>query len=244
MEPREYERMNEVEDGMWWYRGLHAMFAATYQRHSPPAGRLLVDVGCGTGGFLRELRSGPGPSMLLGVEPDARACLWARAKSQSAVVRGSVHDLPLADASADAVFSLDVLSHRMVNPHASLCEIHRCLCLGGLLFLNLPAYGWMRSAHDDRVHNVRRFTRRPAMELLRAAGFGIRAVTYWNTVLFPAMAARRILTRRRVGESDVRPFTPVVDRFCRRVLAVERRLIVGGISAPFGGSLLLVGVKQ
>ncbi len=52
--------------------------------------------------------------------------------------------------------------------------------------LHLPAYSWMLSAHDRRVHNARRFNRgggpRPSSPPTASASF---APSYWNTLLFP-----------------------------------------------------------
>jgi predicted RNA methylase len=57
VERAEYERMHEVEDRMWWYRGLRALTAQLLVRAlagSQAAGPVL-DAGCGTGGMLLKL---------------------------------------------------------------------------------------------------------------------------------------------------------------------------------------------
>jgi len=55
MEAREYEKMAEVEDRMWWYKALHRNLLGLIERFlDAPAARLL-DAGCGTGGLLRVL---------------------------------------------------------------------------------------------------------------------------------------------------------------------------------------------
>ena len=50
------------------------------------------------------------------------------------------------------------------GPYASLRP-------GGRLVVNMPAYQWLFSAHDRRVHNVRRLTAAATGALLRRAGF-------------------------------------------------------------------------
>ena len=57
MERAEYERMHEVEDRMWWYRGLRALAAQLLGRtlaRSSVFGPVL-DAGCGTGRYALEL---------------------------------------------------------------------------------------------------------------------------------------------------------------------------------------------
>ena len=79
--------------------------------------------------------------------------------------------LPFVDDSFDAAVSADVLCHAAVDPSAALAELKRVLRPGGRLILNMPAYQWMLSAHDRRVHNVRRLTAPATAAMLRQAGF-------------------------------------------------------------------------
>ncbi|MCW5747919.1 MAG: class I SAM-dependent methyltransferase [Alphaproteobacteria bacterium] len=243
MERREYEQMAALEGRLWWYRGLHSLMADAAGRWTRPGAGPLLDAGCGTGGLLTALRRWRPEGRHLGLEYDREAAAVAVAKSDDSVVVGSVTELPFADAALGTMVSADVLSHRLVEPAQALKEARRCLESGGILVLNLPAYGWMLSAHDRRVHGARRFTRRQAIGLVRAAGFRVRRATYWNCFLFPLMVIRRILTRWGEGGSDVRPFPAPVDWLFGAIIGLERRLIGWGVTLPFGGSVLLVAQK-
>ena len=57
VEPAEYDLMDAAEDGMWWYRALHAHVIATLAK-APGLGPgcRVLDAGCGTGGLLMRLR--------------------------------------------------------------------------------------------------------------------------------------------------------------------------------------------
>jgi SAM-dependent methyltransferase len=243
MERREYELMAAVEDRLWWYRGLRALAAELFARHAGSSGQPILDAGCGTGGLLARLieaRLRPTP---VGLEYDPTAAGIAVAKSGRPVAVGSVNELPFADRTLSGMFSLDVLCHRMVEPDRALAEAHRCLESGGILLLNLPAYRWLASAHDARVHNARRFGRREAVGLLEAAGFRIKRATHWNSFLFPLMVLRRLVSRED-GASDVRPFPAPLNALFGAIVAAERRLIGWGLDLPFGGSIMLVAEKR
>ncbi|MBX9697944.1 MAG: class I SAM-dependent methyltransferase [Acetobacteraceae bacterium] len=234
--------MDAVEDAMWWYRALHARVLDALGARPWPRDRPLLDAGCGTGGFLARLRAAEPGIAAEGLEYHPPAAARARAKSGWPVAVGSVNAMPFADAGFGAVVSLDVLCHAAVDPAAALAEMARVLAPGGLIVLNLPAYAWLLSAHDARVHNARRFTAGQARGLLAAAGLVEIRAGYWNTLLLPLMVAqRKILARDAAApesRSDVAPFSPWADRTLHAVTAAERRLArpFGGL--PAGGSII------
>jgi len=246
MERAEYDLMAAVEDRMWWFRGLHALATGTFQRARVSScgalGLPALDAGCGTGGLLRSLVAAAPDAALVGLDFAMAAADVARAKSGRPVAVGSVNDLPFEDEAFAAMFSMDVLCHRGVDQANALAEAHRCLAPGGILVVNLPAYRWMLSTHDERVHNVRRYTRTEVMAMLRHAGFRSVSATYWNTFLFPLM----VLKRKVLGgeDSDVRPFPAPVEFLFRCVLGCERLLMRIGLRFPFGGSIFAVAVKS
>src|SRR5208283_2278260 len=139
------------------------------------------------------------------------AAVLARNKSVAALARGSVNALCFADDSFDAAVSADVLCHAAVDPDAALAELKRVLRPGGRLVVNMPAYQWMLSAHDRRVHNVRRLTAPATAGMLRKAGFERITADYWNGLLLPLMIIQRKILARGEAVSDVAPFPPCLD---------------------------------
>ena len=245
MERAEYESMHEVEDRMWWYRGLRRLAAslltdALGRSHAPGP---LLDAGCGTGGMLARIGTAVAGNPTFGLEYDVIAAAFAAAKARRPVAAGSVTEMPLADGVLGGYLSLDVLCHGGVEPILALKEAHRCLRPGAVALFNLPAYQWLLSAHDRRVHNVRRFTGREARALLTGNGFRVLRSTYWNTLLFPLMLIHRLLERDD-AESDVRHYPGWLDALFSTALAVERSAITMGLNLPFGGSLMVVAQRD
>jgi SAM-dependent methyltransferase len=245
LERREYDKLNAVEDEMWWFRGNHANLLTAFRglEGRLPVGPLL-DAGCGTGGLLAKLARELPEWRPIGLDADAMACAVARAKSGRPVCAGSANALPFADRSLAAIFSADVLCHRNVDEILALRDFHRCLAVGGMLVINLPAYQWLLSAHDRAVHNVRRYTKRRICALLRHAGFAAIRATYWNTLLFPLMALRRLAIGRGTGASDVRQFPAALEIAFGGIMRFENRLLGHGLRLPFGGSILATAIKS
>jgi len=136
-----------------------------------------------------------------------------------------------------------VLCHGGVEPGRALGEAHRCLRPGAVAVFNLPAYGWLLSAHDRRVHNVRRFDRGQVSALLAGHGFRVLRSSYWNSLLFPLMLLHRLIERDDAA-SDVRDFPGWLDALFSAALALERLAIAAGLSLPFGGSLIVVAARD
>jgi SAM-dependent methyltransferase len=240
----EYEKLNQVEDQMWWFRGLHENLVTMFHQRRPkrPHG-VILDAGCGTGSLLRTLAQVLPEYTLLGLDADKTACEIAHAKSGQFVCLGTANSLPLSDACLAAIFSADVLCHGGVDQKQALQNFHRCLQPEGILVLNLPAYRWLLSGHDRAVHNVRRYTSHDIRELLMAAGFVDVETTYWNTIFFPLMVLHRILFSKP-DESDVRLYARPVETIFRTIMRIETFILSRGLSLPFGGSVIATAIKK
>lgn len=241
MDPAEYDLMDAVEERMWWYRAAHARLLDALDERPGPPGPLL-DAGCGTGGFLARLATLRPPAGLAGLEYQGDAARRAARKSGAAVAAGDVNRLPFPDAAFGAAVSIDVLCHRAVDEAASLAELHRVLKPGGTLVLNLPAFEWLRSAHDARVHTARRYTAARLRTALSAAGFARVETRYWNSLLLPLMVMQRKLLARE-GASDVKPYPGWLDSTLYGATRLERALGRLGMRYPAGGSVLVVATR-
>jgi SAM-dependent methyltransferase len=243
MRREEYDRMATLEATMWWFRALHAELLARLEHAALPPRSRVLDAGCGTGGFLVRLAAARPDLLPEGLELDDHAAAIAREKTGLSIAEGSVAAMPYPSGSFSAIVSADVLCHAGVDERAALAEFRRCLEPGGFLLLNLPAYEWLTSLHDERVHNARRYSATGARGLVSLAGFSNVRVAHWNGLLLPFMLLHRLGLRHGEGSSDVRVFPSWQDRLFFAVTRVERRLSAAGFPMPFGGSLLVEARK-
>jgi SAM-dependent methyltransferase len=248
MERSEYDKLDRVEDQMWWFAASHRnLLMLTRHRISLEArNRPILDAGCGTGGFLARLATWYPDRLLLGLDADQQACRRATAKSARPICAGSVNALPFPDGIFAVIFSADVLCHRNVDEHGALMQFRRCLAESGWLILNLPAYRWMLSGHDTAVHNARRYTPARLARLLKATGFHLIYSTYWNSLLFPFMViSRKLFSPERMrAASGVTLHSLPVEAVGRAATALETILLRAGLRFPFGGSVLAIAAKK
>jgi SAM-dependent methyltransferase len=159
--------------------------------------------------------------------------------------RGKVKEARLPDLSMferngyDLIALLDVLEH-VPDDLASLRAIHRRLRPGGALLMTVPANPWMWSAHDAAHHHFRRYTKKQLRELFLRAGLEVQLLSYFNSLLFPLVAAARIVGKitRKESADDKLPSAPV-NAALNAMFGLEAHMI-GRLPMPFGVSLVAV----
>jgi len=134
--PASYELENRARD-----KAGHVL--AAMRRIAPWAGRTIVDLGCGTGYWLRCYSAEA--TQVIGVEPDpalrAVALRAASALPGTGVLAGSAEHLPLAAASVDVVHARFAYFFPP-GVDAGLAEVLRVLRPGGQLVVVDNDYRW------------------------------------------------------------------------------------------------------
>jgi hypothetical protein len=130
--------------------------------------------------------------------------------------------------------------HRLVDPRAMLDECCRVLRPGGLLVLNLPAYQWLRSYHDEHVQTGQRYTLRSLAAVMDGHPLQRLQGSYWNALLFLPLVLKRKLFAGSQEHSDVGEFPPWLDHLAYRLMSWENAWICRGGSLPFGSSVFAV----
>lgn len=208
----------------------------------------ILDAGCGTGGLIRRMQAVRLEWQWTGLDASPLACRLARRLNGEAGLRGieicegNVTMLPFDDGCFDAVVSADVLYH-VDDDNAALRESFRVLRPGGVVVVNVPAYRWLWSYHDEAVHSRRRYTRAEVLEKLRVAGFEPARATHWNMLPLPLIIVRRKLLPAPEGGSDVRLYPAPIEAGFSAAMALERAWIRRVGRLPFGSSVLAVGRK-
>ena len=127
----------------------------------------------------------------VGIEANDALLAVARAAGLDARAGSLPDDLPIAPGWADVVLLLDVIEH-LDDDVAGLRGARRVLRKDGVLVVTAPAYPCLWSGYDVALGHRRRYVAAGLRRLVESAGYGVEQLTYFNTVLFPVIAGRRL----------------------------------------------------
>jgi ubiquinone/menaquinone biosynthesis C-methylase UbiE len=242
MEPREYETLYKVEEFHWWYRALHKALIKSLNDVFGDSRISVLDAGCGTGYFLKKIEESYDT---FGIDFSKLAIKFASLRNLSRIACASVENIPFKDASFDAVTSADVLYHKNVSDdQKALREFHRILKPDGMIIMNLPAFEFLRSSHDQAIHTHRRYTKKQLRMLIEQCGFKIEKLYYRNSILFLPAALIRILRKRKnTRSSDVVLPGKITNQLLTQILFLDDS-IARVIPFPAGLSLFCVARKS
>ncbi len=243
MQLDEYRKLAETEDRMWYFRALNRRMVHWLAKLQSDRAARALDAGCGTGGLIKSLRAVNPGWRTTGLDFMPLACELARERTGAEIVQGSITSLPFGDAAFDAVVSADVVCQ--VEDHAqALREFARVVRPGGAVLVNVPAYRWLWSYHDDTCQTKHRYTRSELVALFRAAGLAVRFASYANLLPLPLIAARRKLFPPVQPTSDVQLYPASVEAAFAGMAAVEHGWTRLGWPLPAGSSVFVAGVKS
>lgn len=239
-----YEEIFRNELTHAWYLGTRELmlkYLCQYANHQAK----ILDAGSGTGGTIKFLQS-KGFTRVIGIDNSQTAIGYAKKGGIKNLKLGSVNKLPYLDKTFDVVICLDVLYHKKVIPAIAMKEFNRVLKIGGTLYLQEPAYKFLKSNHDIVIETGRRFLKSEIENLAISSGFKIKKATYFNSIfLIPIIVKRFLETKvyKNNIQSDVKSLNPILNKIYLKILLLEAKL-VNYFSFPFGLSIILIGQKS
>ena len=237
-----YEQEASLADGHWWFVSRRQIIEKIMGRLlAPDVDRELLEVGCGSG-FNLVMLERFGRVEALEMSPSAVA--RARARAPQSKVEVGVIPMDL-DRLYDVICLFDVLEH-IEDESTAIGWIHEHLRPGGQLFVTVPAYRFLWSEYDVAAHHFRRYTRTGLIASL-GSRFSVDYATYFNTHLFPLVAAVRLVRQGlglKSGERDASiGAAGLTNTILRQIFSFER-FWLPDLRLPFGVSILLAARKE
>jgi 2-polyprenyl-3-methyl-5-hydroxy-6-metoxy-1,4-benzoquinol methylase len=242
-----YSEMYEIQANHWWYVGRRLILEKILSEFLPTKKERILEIGAGSGGNIL-LLSRFGEVEVTDIE-EKGLVFCKQIAEENKITINSIHgdfcekysQIPKKSFSTICMF--DVIEHiKEEKKTLDLCS--ELLDQKGKIFITVPAYQWLWSAHDDYFHHERRYTKITLQRVLKESGFEIQDSGYFNSILFPLALLQRLF-EKVIGSSNGKVVMPnkLVNQILLGIFSTEaymyRTFRIG-----FGLSIWLVAEKK
>ena len=200
----------------------------------------VLEVGCGVGSLTSRVVAGCAFDRLVSIDISPEAVEYCRQNLRNAAVEFRCADVREVTGNFDAIICMNVLEH-IEDDIAALSRMLDMLTPGGVLFLLVPAHGFLFSPFDQEGGHFRRYSKQSMRRRIEAASRAKRFRChqfYFNSIgALGYFAVYRILRKvPREGAAEE------INFFDSCIVPVLRR--IEGRHTPFGISLVSVITRE
>ena len=239
-----FQILAELEGKHFWFRSRSLLLMWALDHYFPHA-ETFLEVGCGTGFVLSGMRSAFPSMRLVGGDVATDGLLVAKQRNPDVpLFQMDARSIPFQE-EFDVVGAFDLLEH-VEDDEQVVSEIFRAVASGGGLIVSVPQHQFLWSHVDEMAFHKRRYSKDELVRKIEKAGFRIKRVTSFVSLLMPLLFVSRILRPNKRQHNDPISELKLGDFsnfFGALVMGLERSAIKRGFSFPFGGSLFLVAGK-
>ena len=240
-----FEKLFQLEDGSFWFRARNRLILWALQKYFPGA-RNFFEIGCGTGYVIMGIRDQFPHMKVSGSEIFLAGLPYARQRLPDvSLFQMDARAIPFFE-EFDVIGAFDVIEHIEEDGDA-LKEMFAAIRPGGGVLLAAPQHAWLWSEIDDASFHKRRYTRRDFIGRIEAAGFRVRMVTSFVSLLLPLMALARMRYLIPSQKKNLQAEFKLGNRMngiLENVMALELSLIRRSLDFRLGGSLFVVATKE
>jgi SAM-dependent methyltransferase len=242
----EYERNYSLEQRYWWFVGVRAMVRSllSLSAGNRNLGKVL-DLGCGTGALLDQLRGCS--AELWGLDVSQEGLKFCAIRGHKKLVLADATRIPFRQNYFDVITAIGLIEH-LDDDQLFLSEVKRLLKPNGTLILLTSSFPYLWSMHDTANEHKRRYYLRELNRQINDVGFQTIRFSHLNFFLFPIIAPLLILHRKIYGIESahperIMPPTPtVINLMLTWLLLCEARLM-RWVTLPWGISMIGVFKK-
>lgn len=235
-----YGEMYEQEERYWWHRAKRELV-----KQFLPQGKNLriLDIGCGTGQLMRELKS---HGEVWGIDQNKEAVSFCRRRKLKNVFLAKFPKQVKIQGQFDVITCVEVLEH--IKDHKRACvTIERLLKRDGRVIFTVPANPWLFSYWDEICGHYRRYDKRSLTRVIEKAGLKIVKCSYVYTFLLPIVFPFRIVRGRMFATKSPQSDFVNLPSWLSGVLVLlarVERFVMRIVNIPFGLSLVCVAEKK
>lgn len=240
-----YDKMAEVEDRHWWFRGLYDLVSYNIKKNFNGKDISIVDAGCGTGGNMRYF-IGKGYRNIRGFDISEYAIGICKSMGLDTFT-GDISDFNkyFSPGSIDVIMCNDVLCYLDKDEMAKVVNsIYPILKENGIIIMNLPSLNIFGGINDKAFYVRYRFTKKDIPGIFDRGRYELKKIIYWPFLLSPVILFIRGYQRMKMRlfnnseiKSDIDLPLRYLNAFLYRIVQFENSIMR---YKPFGSSLFLV----
>lgn len=190
----------EVEDKHFWFSARAKLIRDHLERElGEIKGKSVLDIGCGTGYVLGVLeKAGMAPT---GCDMHQSALDYARKRTSGPLMCIDANELK--GFNFDSALLCDVIEH--TDDDLGLLRVaHSTVRKGGTVLVTVPAHQWLWTPVDDISGHKRRYSYSTLQAVMKLSGLIDVKTFYFNRILLPLQALRKIQTKGMRDEAEIR----------------------------------------
>lgn len=240
-----FASLAQLEEGNFWFESRNRLLIWALGRYFPAA-KILLEIGCGTGFVLSNIKREFQNINLFGSDIFSEGFTYAKNRVPEATFfQMDAKQIPFED-EFDVIGAFDVLEH-IEDDEAVLKQMYRACKPKGGIILTVPQHDFLWSTIDEHARHVRRYHAINLKKKVKRVGFRVLRITSFISLLLPLMIIARLPKRKHNSEIDPTSelkISDTINTVFERILDLERSMIRLGLSFPAGGSLLLIARKM
>ena len=237
-----YATIASVQEDHFWFTARSRMLTSFIQKEIPHhVGMKLLEIGCGTGIVMEKLEQMG--FICTGLDINRQALVYAGRRTRGDLIRQSIFQYKPGK-RYDVVGAFDVLEH-IGDDVNFLKSCYRLLRPKGYVLLTVPAGMWLWSSVDRASGHVRRYEYNELSQKLKNAGFTVRSLVYWNSLLLPLYELwhrRSGLSKHDVVSAHLQKMPRVINTLLAWIFYMEH-ILSKYIRFPSGATLVVCAQK-
>tara|TARA_Y100000996_G_C22536531_1_gene648461 strand:+ start:1027 stop:1758 length:732 start_codon:yes stop_codon:yes gene_type:complete len=241
MEVEVYKRWDEENQKHWWFEGRKKIIYSILKNNIRKNDLKILDFGCGVGVNTKML-SEFGDVTCFDPSPEAIKFLKRKFNNDKKVL---VEDnLDNCSEQFDLIIAADVVEH-IENDKEEIIKLHKLLKSDGLFFATVPAYQFLFSIKDIKLHHKRRYNLFNFKKLI-SPFFNKIKISYYNFFLFLpislAIIYYKFLRKDFIDKVEKKP-NKIINFLFYKIFSYESSLL-NKVNFPFGISIIFLGKKR
>lgn len=234
-----FKELYKYEDSSFWFKARNRLIIYMLKKYFSNVNSFM-EIGCGTGYVLKKIAEDFPKSQIYGSELFEEGLKFAKKR----IPRAKLIQLNAVDYNEkdiyDVIGAFDVLEH-INEDEKVLNNMYNAVKKG--IIITVPQHKFLWSDTDIEACHVRRYTKKELIVKLQEAGFKIKIISSFVSLLFPFMVFSRYCVKSKETQTELK-LPKILNDIFYIIMLIEIFMIKLGVRFPCGGSLIVVAEKK